>query len=219
MNLRIGVRPGAWAIAMVLCTRMVANAATINVPANGDLQAAINAARPGDTILLAPGATYVGNFKLPVHGGTSYITIRSAASDSVLPAAGQRMTPSFASQLPKLKSPNNAPALRTVIGAAYWRIMLIELHASTDPTGSALALGDGSVAQSSLSQVAHHLVVDRVYIHGHPVNGLRRGIALNSAFTDILNSYISDMKSITVETQAIAGWNGPGPYRIENNYL
>jgi hypothetical protein len=219
MNRRIRVRPGAWAIAMLLCTHAVANGATINVPANGDLQGAITAARPGDTILLAAGATYVGNFKLPVHGGTSYITIRSAASDGLLPAAGQRMAPSFAQQLPKLVSPNNAPALRTVLGAAYWRIMLLELSPSTDFTGVALALGDGSTSQSSLSQAAHHLEVDRVYIHGHAVNGLRRGIALNSAHTNVINSYISDIKAITVESQAIGGWNGPGPFRIENNYL
>jgi hypothetical protein len=219
MNLRRGVRPGVWAIALMLCTEAVAHGATIDVPAGGDLQSAITAARPGDTIVLAPGATYIGNFRLPAHGGTSYITIRSAAPNSALPAAGQRMAPSFAPQLPKLISPNNAPALRTVIGAAYWRIMLIELSASTDFTGVALALGDGSTSQSSLPQVAHHLEVDRVYIHGHAAHGLRRGVALNSAHTTVINSHISDIKAITVESQAIGGWNGPGPYRIENNYL
>ena len=49
--------------------------------------------------------------------------------------------------------------------------------------------------------------------------GQKRGIALNSGKTDIIDSYISDIKAIGFETQAIAGWNGPGPYRILNNYL
>ena len=31
--------------------------------------------------------------------------------------------------------------------------------------------------------------------------------------------YVSDIKATGIETQAIAGWNGPGPYRILNNYL
>src|SRR4029079_19590158 len=43
--------------------------------------------------------------------------------------------------------------------------------------------------------------------------------ALNSAATTIVNSYISDIKSKQSDAQAIAGWNGPGPFTIENNYL
>lgn len=37
---------------------------TIAVAANGDFQAAIDAAQPGDVITLAAGATYIGNFIL-----------------------------------------------------------------------------------------------------------------------------------------------------------
>jgi hypothetical protein len=37
----------------------------ITVPSGGDLQQALNAARPGDTILLEPSAVYVGSFVLP----------------------------------------------------------------------------------------------------------------------------------------------------------
>ena len=48
------------------------------VNAGGDLQAAINNAQPGDTILLQAGATFTGNFILPNKGGSSYITIRSS---------------------------------------------------------------------------------------------------------------------------------------------
>src|SRR5262249_47683510 len=44
------------------------------VNAGADLQAAINAAVPGDTLMLAPGASYVGNFVLPNKSGSSYIT-------------------------------------------------------------------------------------------------------------------------------------------------
>ena len=46
-----------------------------------------------------------------------------------------------------------------------------------------------------------------------------RGIALNSASTDVINSYVSDCHGLGFDTQAIAGWNGPGPFRIVNNYL
>jgi hypothetical protein len=47
----------------------------------------------------------------------------------------------------------------------------------------------------------------------------QRGIALNSAHTTVKNSYISGFKWEGVETQAVCGWNGPGPFTIENNYL
>ena len=80
-------------------------------------------------------------------------------------------------------------------------------------------LGDGSAAQSSLSVVAHDLIVDRVYIHGIPGQDQKRGIALNSASTTIKDSYISDIKLTNGDAQAIAGWNGPGPFTITNNYL
>ena len=60
------------------------------MPAGGNLQAAINAANPGDTITLAAGAVYAGSFVLPAKSGSSYITIRSSTPDAQLPADGVR---------------------------------------------------------------------------------------------------------------------------------
>src|SRR5688500_14648293 len=59
---------------------------TVRVGAGEDLQAALEQARPGDTILLEAGATFRGNFTLPNKQGTTgqqeqWITIRSAAPD------------------------------------------------------------------------------------------------------------------------------------------
>lgn len=193
-------------------------AAVITVPAGGDLQGALNRARPGDTIALEPGATYTGNFVLPVKPGAQYITVRTAAQEG-LPRQGVRVQPSHAAALAKLRSPNRQPALRTEPGAHHWRLVLLEFPATTDGIGDIITLGDGSSAQSDLGQVPFDIVVDRCYIHGDPAKGQKRGIALNSARTTIVNSYVSDMKVVGQEAQAIAGWNGPGPYTIENNYL
>ena len=193
--------------------------ADVVVPAGGDLQAAINAARAGDTILLVPGATYVGNFVLPVHGGTTHVTIRSAASDAVLPAAGTRMTPAYAGHLPKIQSPNSAPALATRPGAAYWRLMFLEFPATYRGYYDIITLGDGSGAMTELSQVPQALILDRLYIHGDRIHGQKRGVALNSGSTTLVNSYISEIKAVGQDTQAAGGWTGPGPYHVENNYL
>jgi hypothetical protein len=190
----------------------------LNVPAGADLQAAIDRARPGDTIALEPGATYVGNFVLPVKPGSQFITIRTSGDDG-LPRAGQRVHPSHSPRLAKLRSPNRQPALRTEPGAHHWRLLLLEFLPSADAGGDIVTLGDGSAAQAQGTQVPFDLVVDRCYVHGDPQKGQKRGIALNSGRTTISNSYVSDIKGIGQDTQAIAGWNGPGPYTIENNYL
>src|SRR5687768_2764070 len=68
----------------------VAAAAVIAVNAGDDLQAALNSAAPGDTITLQAGATFAGDFVLPVKEGSTYITIRSSAPNGSLPVAGQR---------------------------------------------------------------------------------------------------------------------------------
>ncbi len=191
----------------------------ISVPAGGDLQGAINRAKPGDTVSLAPGATYTGNFVLPPRDGTLFITIRTGREGEVLPRAGQRVLPVHADRLAKLKSLTGEPALRTAPGAHHWRLQLLEFPATRAGVGDIIRLGDGGPEQNSVSRVPHDLVVDRCYIHGDPAIGQKRGIALNSASTSITNSYISDIKAVAQDSQAIAGWNGPGPFTIENNYL
>jgi len=86
---------------LVFCAGLSpATAATIAVPAGGDLQAAINAAQPGDELLLAAAATYTGNFQLPVKAGAAFITIRTDATQ--LPRPGVRVTPPDAARLAKL---------------------------------------------------------------------------------------------------------------------
>ena len=194
-----------------------AAAATIYVPRGGDLQGAIDQARPGDTILLEPGATYVGNFRLPVHGGTSYVTIRSAASNDLLPGAGQRISPAYSPYLPKIKSPSTMYAMATAPGAGYWRLMFLEFEANVKGQGDILRLGE--TTEALLERLPHHIIVDRVYMHGDRLHGQKRGIGLNSIQTTIVNSYISEMKAVSQDSQAIGGWNGPGPYHIENNFL
>jgi hypothetical protein len=204
----------------LLCVATRAGAATITVNAGGNLQAALDAARPGDTLVLQAGAVFTGNFVLPAKGGSAFITVRSAASDASLPAAGVRITPAYASALPKIRSDHNGAAFKTAAGASYWRLMFLEILPS-EATSSAnlVELGGGGSAQNALGSVPHHLVMDRCYVHGNPAYAQRRGIALNSGDTQIVNSHIGDIKGAGVDTQAIAGWNGPGPYLIENNYV
>ena len=192
---------------------------TITVPAGGDLQMAIDSAQPGDTIVLAPGAVYSGSFVLPAKGGASYITIRSSAPDTALPADGTRITPASAPLLPKVQGGvAGMPAFTTAPGAHHYRLMFLEI-VNTYNANDIIEIGDGGSNQNTLDAVPHDFVIDRCYIHGDATTGQKRGIALNSATTTVTNSYISDIKSSTEDAQAIGIWNGPGPFTITNNYL
>jgi len=42
---------------------------------------------------------------------------------------------------------------------------------------------------------------------------------MNSAYTAVVDSYLADCHDKGFDSQAIIGWNGPGPFKIVNNYL
>jgi hypothetical protein len=205
-------------VLFVAATGLRLTGATIVVPPNGNLQAALDQARPGDVVVLQAGATYTGNFVLPDKNSNRAILIRTSSLDRRLPEETERIDVSHADLLPKLKSPNSDPVLRTAPGASHWTIMLVEF-VGNGVAGDMIALGDGSNAQRDAAALPTDLVLDRVLVRGDPERGQKRGIALNSGSTTIRNSYIADIKAIGQESQAIAGWNGSGPYVIENNFL
>jgi hypothetical protein len=212
------VRLSLTALATVLLLSPLASRqlTAIRVPDRGDLQGALNAAKPGDVILLAPGGHYTGSFVLPARPESSqaFITIRTDSDE--LPTGNTRIAPEAAGTLAMIQSTTSDPALRTAPKAHHWRIENVAFGPTRTGTSAIIELGD---ARQSRDDVPHDLVFDRVYIHGDPDNGQRRGIALNSASTRIANSYISEIKGVGVDTQALGGWNGPGPFIIENNYL
>jgi Bacterial Ig domain len=197
---------------------------TISVASGGDLQAALNSALPGDTIELAAGATFTGSFVLPKKSGSGWVWIRTSAYGS-LPARGTRVTPSNASLMAKIVSPNTAAAITFDTSASFYRLSGLEITtawASTSATNYGLIMmgySASDVAATSLGQLPTDVVFDRCYIHGTATGNVRRGIALNSARTAVVDSYLSDFHELATDTQAIAGWNGPGPFAIINNHL
>ena len=202
---------------------------TIRVDARGNLQSALNRAQPGDVVLIASGATFTGPITLPAKRcGTAWITVRSDVPDSLLPPEGQRITPAYAPKLAKIETRDGTAALRTANPTCGWRIMGLEITASpkltVDINYALLSLGDGGWkaggdTQTSLSRVPSRLILDRVFLHGQAGTNTVRCLALNSAQTAVVNSWISDCHAKGFDSQAIEGWNGPGPYLIENNFL
>lgn len=191
----------------------------ITVAAGGNFQTALNSANPGDVILLKSGATFTGNFTLPNKSGSGWITIRSSASNASLPAAGTRISPSYASLLPKLVTPNTQPVVKTAQGAHNYRFIGVEFGIASGVATNYGIISFGIGDEYSLSQLPHDLIIDRCYIHGNATGDVSRAVALNSSFSSVIDSYISNIHGVGFDTQAIAAWNSPGPLKIVNNYL
>ena len=206
-------------MALLAATTQLAAGADRFVSTAVELQQALNAAVGGDTITLQAGTTFSGYFQLAAQpAGSGWITIRSSAL-AKLPGEGIRVSPGDAPNMPKLVAPSTGGSvLQAGAGAHHYRVVGIELTVAPGIYTLALvSLGYGT--ETSVGQLPHDLEFDRVYLHGDSAAGGKRGIALNCGAATIKNSWISNFKSTSQDAQAIAGWNGPGPYQVLNNYL
>jgi len=188
--------------------------------ANGqNFQAALNTAVPGDIIVLQAGASYKGPFTLPAKDAGNWITIQSSEVGSL--PLGMRVGPSQAGAMPRVFVPgvNNGlsgSVVATVAGAQGYRFIGIEI--TTDKAvRSLVSLGSGT--ETSISALPKRFSFDRCYFHGSAGFGSRAGIRLNAVDVTVVNCYFSNLKSWLGESQALLGWNSPGPFWIENNYL
>ena len=121
--------------------------------------------------------------------------------------------------MPKIVAPGGKVAVGTEAQAHHYKFVGVEFLPAANASYVYNVIDLGSSDYTSLSQFPHHLIFDRCYVHSPGLNRARRGFALNSAETSIVNSYVSGFAGAGDETQAIAGWNGPGPFHIINNYL
>jgi len=197
-------------------TYSVPTGRTLAVPSGGDLQDALDRARPGDVITLQAGAIYRGPFTLPRKSGSDWIVIRTSAADADLPPPGSRIDPSYAPIMPKLEAASGS-ILKAAPGAHHFRLIGLEIRpASGAFLYNLVTLGEGDRVADTLPE---QLIIDRCFLHGDAKKGARRGIALNSRSTAVIDSWLADFKEAGNDSQAIAGWNGPGPFKIVNNHL
>lgn len=192
---------------------------TITVGPRDSLQAALDAAQFGDVIVLQAGAAYKGGFVLPSKNGAGEIVIQSSRANEL--PENTRVSPAQAALFAKLQTPNEEPVLKTAPAAHHYRFVGIEFS-TTLPSVKVydlIRLGDSRQTQKTVAAAPHHLVFDRCYIHGFDTQDVQRGISMNSGETTVSNSYISEIHGAGYDTQAIAAWNGPGPFHVINNYL
>lgn len=199
-----------------------------------DLQKAINDAQPGTLIILDAGSTFKGSYVLPQKKNDKRWIILMPSRLDLLPMETKRINPDMKTgdnefqlqrnAMPKIVTTNTSgvPCFTTQNNAHHYRIVGLEITVDTAVKNSygLVNLGDVSKAQNSLGQVPTHLIVDRCYIHGHnKATIMKYGVGLNCMNGAVIDSYISDFHSIGFDAQAISGINGPGPFKILNNYL
>jgi hypothetical protein len=209
---------------------------TWNLPVNGttwpahtaaDLKNALKLSNPGDVIVLDAGATYTGNFTLPVKSNpqNQWIYIISSGL-SALPI-GTTVNPDEAGSMAKLVSPGVMAVFYAPPGANHYRLAGLEMtSASTHGCNLThnppincftyyLVGADGVMGQA----LPDSLTVDRCYLHGSPTQDVGQGFIANGSNMALIDSYISDIHESLFDSQAIMAYNSPGPIKIVDNFL
>jgi hypothetical protein len=215
---------------------------TITVNNGGNLHAALNSARCGDTILLQAGATFTGLFTFPNKScdNAHWIIVRTSSDDSLLPAEGSRLTPCYAgvSSLPG-RPAFNCTSTKNVLaklvmnragtgpvvfapGANHYRLIGLEL---TRAPGIGLVY---ALASAPTGAVTSNIIYDRLWLHGSAQDETTRGVQLGgSTYVSVIDSFFTDFHCVYVsgtctDSQAVNGGIGNhpmGPYKIVNNFL
>jgi hypothetical protein len=199
----LAVRAGGVLLAACLWAgTMTARGTTFQVNAGDDFQAALKAAQPGDEIVLQAGATFTGNFRLPVKPDGPPIVIRSSAA---LP--NRRITPADAPLLPTVRSGNTMSAI-DALGAANWRMDGIRFEANVGGYGNVVQLQD-----------VVDITLDRILLVVPDGQQQKRGVMGNGRRVTLTRSHIAGIWRSGQDSQAFCAWDGAGPYTITDNYL
>ncbi|MFZ1931167.1 MAG: hypothetical protein WAU50_18660, partial [Candidatus Sulfotelmatobacter sp.] len=191
----------------------------------------------GDTLVLQAGQTYPGfTLRAKSCDANHYITIRSSATGSTLPAEGVRATPCNAgvSSLPgrpALNCASTSNVMARVAGIAkadkiigtdegtnYYRLVGLEI-ADTEANGAS-----AGYYNLILLSDADHIIFDRCWIHGSPTGEDVKGVEFtDSSYIAVIDSYVSDIHSKVsgwgADSAAIGSITGPGPVKIVDNFL
>ncbi|MEO7997433.1 MAG: hypothetical protein ABI852_08315 [Gemmatimonadaceae bacterium] len=186
------------------------------VLAGQDLQAVLNAAQPGDEIVLANGATFTGNFVLPPKTGAGWIVVRG---DVAISAPGTRIDPKMLLSAGTIVTNNSDPAIRTGPGASRWRLVGFEISHATGARYNygIVVLGRGD--ELSVDLMPTDIVLDRMFVHGSTTDGNSRCVAFNGKRLAVIQSWLTECHAKGADAQGVCGWGGPGPFLIENNRI
>ena len=207
---------------------LAAQAATITVRASGgnfnltQLEAAMQSAACGDIIQIQANVdvTITGSpHTVPVKNCQSNpIVITTDASAGNLPGTGVRTGPQYAQYMARIvQLQQGIQVMEFAPGTNGWIFRHIEFPASPRGYGDVISVGDG-LSQFDWEQ-PHHIIFDRVYVHGLEYTGAKRGMTVSGHHIDIINSYFENFTGIGQDAAPISTINGLGDFLIENNYM
>jgi hypothetical protein len=228
-----GVTPQAendpYAVAS-FCTPEVPPDRVVTVTNGAELQQALDRAQGGDAILLNAGATFrpsapEGSFMLRNRklAPGKWVTIRSA--DRAFDAGGAvplgtRVDASQQTLMPQLRATaTNIPAIRAEAGARGYRLIGLDIGVDSSVSQLTNLVDLGTGKDTTVEAEPSEIVIDRCYLHGNDAGNFRRGVAMNGVRLAVIDSYLENFHDANSDSQAIAGWNGAGPFKIVNNFL
>lgn len=175
------------------------------------LQAAIDdAASAGEKrfITVDAGMSF-NNIRLPAKSGTNWVIIRSANHSSL--TEGKRVSPADVSNMFKISSTvagGGDEPLATTGVSSYWRIIgaevTIEDSALSDVDANQMGLVHVGPDVATAANMPHHMVFDRMYVHGLANRSTARGFFLRAGEDlAVIDSYVSEIHSTGADSQAI----------------
>jgi hypothetical protein len=154
--------------------------------------------------------------------------IHRSSQVSALPA-GVR---AGASSVPYMAAIQNSaagiPAIATEQSASYHRFEGLEIKANSGLSNEPYYLvalffqapGSPGIGDNMRSDLAHHIVFDRCYIHNfvdsNQGNILLTAVAPNTGYFELTNSTVMAF-NINLESHAVGAYNGEGPFYFSNN--
>lgn len=196
-------------------------------------------ARCGDVILLTAGQSVTENPNFPHKNcdDQHYITIRTSTPDAQLPPEGSRISPCFfgVASLPGRPAFPNCPArgaenLGFKIVTSLGLIPVFGDHLRF--IGIEFAKPPGRVWEGLDLTGSDHIIFDRVWIHGNPLEESDRGVRLvDTQYVAVINSYINEFHCNTgptgtcTDAHAVGGGGNHqtgtyhGTFKIYGNFL
>lgn len=184
----------------LFCSNATADAASITVPSGGNLQAALDAAQPGDTVVLPAGTRFVGQYRFPAKAGMVTLT-----SSGTLP--NRRITPADASLLATIVSPVGMMSI-DMTDAKNWTLDGIRFEANPGGFGEVIGIQRGE-----------NIVLRRLLLNLPSPQEQKRFILGNGRNITLTQSYCSGVWRSGQDSQCFVAWDGAGPYAITDNFL
>jgi hypothetical protein len=182
----------------------------VSVKTADELSAALKSAQDGWTIEAEPGTVYTGAFVAPGLPAGARATLRVRG---ILPE--RRVSPADSWQFATLRGPGAAVPL--TIGSG-WTVDGFKF--GSDENAYGLVRIGSAEGYASAADIPQHIELRRFIIDVPENQQERRGVMVHGGHVTIRQCYIAGIKEVDYgDTQAIAGWDFPGPLTVEDCYL